>query len=326
MSVIRIKKRSTPYVTLNTTALNDACLSFRAKGLHTYLMSKPDNWKVYIAHLEHESPKEGRDAIRSALKELEEAGYITRTRIQDSRGRMMGWDTKIYETADLAKEDSENTENGLTYIGSTEIGLSEVGSTEVGSTEVGLSATTYSGIKEDLIVTNLDGSTPPLTPQGEGVVVEEQAKTRLYDPMAASYDQTGLEQAREVLRYLNQVTGMEYQHVDFIKERMGAGATVDDGKLVIDWWDKVWTVNRPNQRDLFDYATPFKQDKFDKYRAAAQRWHKQHRPDPKGAASATNRLSTKGQSNVSASKRIMEDLMHEPAGHSPLLPSAERHG
>lgn len=74
MSVIRIKKKRTPYVTLDTTALNDPRLSFRAKGLHAYLLSKPDDWQVYIAHLEEESPREGKDAIRGAIKELEAAG------------------------------------------------------------------------------------------------------------------------------------------------------------------------------------------------------------------------------------------------------------
>ena len=81
MSVIRIKKaHKPPYVILDTTALNDVRLSFRAKGLHTYLMSKSDNWQVYIQQLEMQSPTEGRDAIRAALKELEDAGYIRRSR------------------------------------------------------------------------------------------------------------------------------------------------------------------------------------------------------------------------------------------------------
>src|SRR5689334_5873806 len=142
MSVIRVKKAERkPYVILDTTALNDARLSFRAKGLHTYLMSKPDAWQVYIAQLEQSSPKEGREAIRSALKELEDAGYLHRTRRRGEKGRMTGWETTVYETADLARQaESETTENVLSEVGSTDIGLSEVGSTEVGSTEVGQSA------------------------------------------------------------------------------------------------------------------------------------------------------------------------------------------
>ena len=161
MSVIRIKKRSTPYVTLNTTALNDARLSFRAKGLHTYLMSKPDDWRVYIVQLEKESPKEGREAIAGALKELEAAGYIHRERIRGEKGRMAGWDTTIYETPELADEKVESTENGFAEVGSTEIGLSEVGSTEVGKP-----ATTYNGFNQELSELKIEETTPS-PPQGE---------------------------------------------------------------------------------------------------------------------------------------------------------------
>ena len=98
MSIIRTKKSShTPYVLLDTTAMNDARLSFRAKGLHAYLMSKPDGWQVHIKHLEHVS-KEGRDAISVALTELAQAGYLHRERVRGEDGRLAGWQTTIYET------------------------------------------------------------------------------------------------------------------------------------------------------------------------------------------------------------------------------------
>lgn len=110
MSVIRIKKaRDKPYVILDTTALNDARLSFRAKGLHTYLMAKPDDWQIHIEHLEKQSPREARDAIRAAMQELETCGYIRRQRIRGEKGRMMGWDTTVYETPLLAKMDDADT-------------------------------------------------------------------------------------------------------------------------------------------------------------------------------------------------------------------------
>lgn len=105
MSVIRIKKKRTPYVTLDTTALNDPRLSFRAKGLHAYLCSKPDDWQVQIAHLERES-QEGRDAIRKALQELEAAGYLRREKQRDARGRLQGWATTVYETPALALDET----------------------------------------------------------------------------------------------------------------------------------------------------------------------------------------------------------------------------
>src|ERR1051325_69347 len=102
---------------LDITALTDVRLSFRAKGLHTYLMAKPDNWQVYIEQLEHQSPREGRDAIRSALKELEDAGYIARHKGRGPRGQMAGWDTTVYETPSLAQQDPTSAQGYAAPIG-----------------------------------------------------------------------------------------------------------------------------------------------------------------------------------------------------------------
>jgi hypothetical protein len=109
MSIIRIKKaHKPPYVILDTTALNDARLSFRAKGIHTYLMARPDDWEVHIDHLMKQSPREARDAIRGAMMELDTCGYIRRVRIRGDNGRMAGWDTTVYETPLLALLDAED--------------------------------------------------------------------------------------------------------------------------------------------------------------------------------------------------------------------------
>jgi hypothetical protein len=89
--VIRIKKaRLKPYVILDTTALNDVRLSFRAKGLHTYLMAKPDDWDGSIETLSQESRNEGRKSIRSAIQELEEAGYAILKRHRGMGGHLSG--------------------------------------------------------------------------------------------------------------------------------------------------------------------------------------------------------------------------------------------
>jgi hypothetical protein len=118
MSIIRVKKgHKKPYVIIDTTAINDDHLSFRAKGLHTYLMAKPDDWHVYIEQLEALSPREGRDAIRAALKELEIMGYIKREKIRDEKGRMAGWNTVVYETPAIALEEEASPAEDTARIG-----------------------------------------------------------------------------------------------------------------------------------------------------------------------------------------------------------------
>ena len=68
--------------------LNDQNISLKAKGLYGYMQAKDDNWEFSIAGLECQL-KEGQDAIRQAIKELEIAGWLTRYNYQNDKGQ---WD------------------------------------------------------------------------------------------------------------------------------------------------------------------------------------------------------------------------------------------
>ena len=47
MSIIRVSKnKNNPYFLMNNTGINDKNLSFKAKGVLAYLISKPDNWYI----------------------------------------------------------------------------------------------------------------------------------------------------------------------------------------------------------------------------------------------------------------------------------------
>ena len=70
MSIIRVKhNKENPYFMLNRAAVNDDRLSFKAVGILTYLLSKPDNWVVREDDLAARHT-EGTHAVRSGLKEL----------------------------------------------------------------------------------------------------------------------------------------------------------------------------------------------------------------------------------------------------------------
>ncbi|MFM8007823.1 MAG: hypothetical protein ACKO86_23440, partial [Dolichospermum sp.] len=77
-------------------AIRDQRLSFRARGLHHLLLSYPNGWKVQVDHLVGESEKDGKDAVASALKELESLGYLTRTQIR-VKGKIVGCKSVIRE-------------------------------------------------------------------------------------------------------------------------------------------------------------------------------------------------------------------------------------
>ena len=95
-TVVRVeKKRENPYVMIDKYGLEDDRISFRAKGLLAYLLSKPDHWKVMICDLVKHG-KEGRDAIYKAIKELIELGYMKRDQIRD-KGRIVGTEYTVFE-------------------------------------------------------------------------------------------------------------------------------------------------------------------------------------------------------------------------------------
>lgn len=97
MPTIRVRKdKNNPYVMLNKTFLNDKQLSFKAKGLLSYLLSKPDDWIVYEGELAKAS-KEGRSSVRAAIRELIEAGYMERTRTRDEKGLLREMECNVYE-------------------------------------------------------------------------------------------------------------------------------------------------------------------------------------------------------------------------------------
>jgi hypothetical protein len=108
MTGIRIKrsKHAQEFIVIGNAQARDTTISFRARGLHHHLLSLPPDWHVTSATLAEDNP-EGRDAIRSALTELENARYITRVREQDARGR---WST-VMEVHDVPQpEPVENPE------------------------------------------------------------------------------------------------------------------------------------------------------------------------------------------------------------------------
>lgn len=88
--IIRVKKVD-HWVTVNKEVFNDLCLSWAARGVMGYLLTKPDNWEVRVTDLIKRSTA-GRDAIYTILKNLRACGYVRRVRLrlagEDSPGSL----------------------------------------------------------------------------------------------------------------------------------------------------------------------------------------------------------------------------------------------
>ena len=69
------------------TPLRDPRLSWKAKGIAAYLLSKPPGWQIWTGDLIRRST-DGYAAVMAGLKELETYGYLKRERSNDARGRL----------------------------------------------------------------------------------------------------------------------------------------------------------------------------------------------------------------------------------------------
>lgn len=101
--VIRVQ-RSSGYTVLPNGILRDTGLSLKTKGLFAIILSLPEDWDYSVAGLATVAGC-GRDAIRSALAEMEKSGYLSRSRSHGDGGKFTGI---VYTIRDQAEPLSEN--------------------------------------------------------------------------------------------------------------------------------------------------------------------------------------------------------------------------
>ena len=95
MSVFRVEKNK-GYTVMSNHHLRNHALSLKAKGLLSQMLSLPEDWDYTLQGLAQIN-RESIDAIREAVRELERAGYIKRSRERDKRGCLRGTVYTIYE-------------------------------------------------------------------------------------------------------------------------------------------------------------------------------------------------------------------------------------
>ena len=143
MAVFRVE-RTGDYTVMSNFHLKDKRLSLKAKGLLSQMLSLPDDWDYTLSGLSYIN-RESKDAIRSAVNELETAGYIRRRQTTDASGKFAANEYTIFErpiegepmldkplseNPDMVRPDMEkpaelnieksNTEKSITYGSSTD--------------------------------------------------------------------------------------------------------------------------------------------------------------------------------------------------------------
>jgi hypothetical protein len=94
--IIKIKQHPTNFVIIDKTSLENARLSWRAKGLLAYLLTKPDNWVVIGSELVNHA-KDGRYALLAAFHELRDNGHATLEAVRNDKGQIIGKEWHIHE-------------------------------------------------------------------------------------------------------------------------------------------------------------------------------------------------------------------------------------
>lgn len=163
LNKIHKKRRENPFVMVDKNIIYDKRISWKAKGLMTYLLSRPDGWTFYLDEITNNST-DGRDGVRTGLNELEKYGYLVRIKTRNKDGLFSGMIWEIYEEPfedpesspeEDKKEqgkkptnqnsDSKNKPNATKPLDigiPTRNGFSDFGKSDVGKTDVGKTTTT----------------------------------------------------------------------------------------------------------------------------------------------------------------------------------------
>jgi hypothetical protein len=91
----RVVKRKNPFIQIDRRPIEDPRLSWKATGLMTYFVSKPDNWEFHMEHI-IKSKTDGEKAVRSGINELKETGYIVRVAFRKD-GKVKDYEFFVYE-------------------------------------------------------------------------------------------------------------------------------------------------------------------------------------------------------------------------------------
>ena len=119
-TVFRVEKNAN-FTVMSNIHLKDRKLTLRAKGLLSVILSLPPEWDYTVTGLA-KIVADGVDSVRTAVKELESFGYITRRQTRDELGKMSQNEYHVYENPKENPdfEQPTNVQNAKQYARYTE--------------------------------------------------------------------------------------------------------------------------------------------------------------------------------------------------------------
>lgn len=93
---ITLATKSKGFTQIPNSILKSKTLSWKAKGLMSYLLTLDEDWTLYKSDLKNRAT-DGYDSMCSAFKELEDAGYITSITVRNDGGLFAGIEYEVHE-------------------------------------------------------------------------------------------------------------------------------------------------------------------------------------------------------------------------------------
>ena len=125
MPVVRVNKTK-DYTVMSNYHLRETNMSLKAKGLLSLMLSLPDNWDYSVAGLVAIC-KENETSIKSALKELENFGYLRVTKLLPNKDDNRTTISYIYDIFEKPIENQGVDYQGVGFLGVDNLGLENQG-------------------------------------------------------------------------------------------------------------------------------------------------------------------------------------------------------
>lgn len=103
-NIVRVVKNK-DYTVINNTSLYDTNLSWKAKAIHVFMLSKPDDWTFHNSELTQWAT-DGDTSFDTGLKELKKYGYVKKERRRGKNGKFE-WVTVVYEVPQFDGEQKD---------------------------------------------------------------------------------------------------------------------------------------------------------------------------------------------------------------------------
>lgn len=282
MSVVRIKKRENPYVQIDKRCLEDKRLSWRAKGILAYLLSKPDGWNVIVKDIWH-SGREGRNAVQDCLAELQKFGYAELVTKQSENGVFAGSEWVITEEPKTGFSDDSDKP--------------EIGKPTNRKSGSRLHSNNTVDSNNENTNNNHTAAKPPNDPKNkietDQNLNERHKKQNGFNGRGSAKKSDGGE-VSEVVKFLNETVkpACNFRETSkttaaHIRQRIAEGFTVSDICIVIEHKNMQWR-NDPKMSEYLRPATLFGTGKFEAYLIAARTWENGGKKSPQNSATYQN--------------------------------------